>query len=377
MNEREIAEIRRRFRPDKSNIKHVRGCYVNGEREIISRFDQSLAITPQDEAEKILSILKRTLSGTPARNLIDITFSTQQAVDSEEHRLLMTLRNSALQDEEAVQALYQRIIGSLSLEGNYMILLAHDTYDIPYRAKDGGTLEDASSEVFSYILCSICPVKLTLPALSYHAEDNMLHNRVSDYIISPPELGFLFPAFDDRSTNIYNALYYSKSAAENHRELVDAIFHCEIPMPAVAQKETFQAILQDTLAEDCSLEVVQAVQGQLHEMIEEHKANKEEQPLSVSKSTVKTLLSSCEVPESRITAFEEKFDAEFGADADISPKNIVDNKLEVRMPDVTIQVKPERSDLVETRVINGTKYILIRADENVEVNGVSIHIAQE
>jgi len=377
MNEREIAEIRRRFHPEKSNIKHVRGCYVNSEREIISQFDQSLAITPQDEAEKILTVLKKTLSGTLERNLLDITFSTQQVVDSEEHRLLMALRGSELKDEEAVQALYQRIIVSLSLEGNYMILLTHDAYDIPYRSKDGDNLEDASSEVFSYILCSICPVKMTLPALSYYAEDNMLHNRASDYVLSPPELGFMFPSFDDRSTNIYNALYYTKSASENHKDFIDAIFRCEAPMPATEQKESFQSILQDTLAEDCNLDVVQAVQGQLHEIIEDHKMNKKKEPLSISKNTVKGVLSSCEVPEQRITAFEERFDAVFGEDADISPKNIVDSKLEVRMPDVTIQVKPERGDLVETRVIDGTKYILIRADENVEVNGVSIHIARE
>ena len=181
MNEREIAEIRRRFHPEKSNIKHVRGCYVNSEREIISQFDQSLAITPQDEAEKILTVLKKTLSGTLERNLLDITFSTQQVVDSEEHRLLMALRGSELKDEEAVQALYQRIIASLSLEGNYMILLTHDVYDIPYRSKDGDSLEDASSEIFSYILCSICPVKMTLPALSYYAEDNMRHTPILAY----------------------------------------------------------------------------------------------------------------------------------------------------------------------------------------------------
>ena len=43
-------------------------------------------------------------------------------------------------------------------------------------------------------------------------------------------------------------------------------------------------------------------------------------------------------------------------------------------PDVSIRVNPERRDLIETRIIDGTRYILIRADEGVEVNGVSIQI---
>lgn len=375
MNEKEIAEIRRRFRPDKSNISHVRGCYVNSNREIISQFSQSLALTPQEEAEKILALLKRSLSGTLGKNLIDVTFTTQQVVDSDEHRLLMALRNSALNDEEAVQAFYQRVIQALSLEGQYMILLAQDTYDVPYHSKDGESLEDASSEVFSYILCSICPVKMTQPALSYFASDNQLHNRTADWIVSAPELGFLFPAFDDRSANIYNALYYSRNTAENHQELVEALFNTEIPMPAADQKETFEAILETTLEKDCSYDVVQAVHEQLYELIEEHKANKEAELPVVSKRDMKQVLQGCGISEQRVKVFEEKYDAAFGSDTGLSPRNLVDSKFQVKTPDVTIQVNPERSDLIETRVINGAKYILIRAEDGVEVNGVDIHIA--
>ena len=194
MNEKEISEIRRRFRPDRSGISHIRGCYVNENREIVSQFDQSLGLMSQEESEKLLAILRRTLSGTLGKNLADITFSTQQVVDSEEHRLLMALRGSSLADEEAVQALFQRVISSLTLEGNYLILLAHDTYDVPYRAKDGERMDDASDQVFSYILCSICPVKLTKPALSYFVYENAFHDLKADWVVSPPEAGFLLPA---------------------------------------------------------------------------------------------------------------------------------------------------------------------------------------
>ncbi|MEM1484861.1 DUF4317 domain-containing protein [Oscillospiraceae bacterium PP1C4] len=376
MNEKEIAEIRRRYRPDKNNITHICGCYVNEKREIVSEFNQSLALMPQEESEKLLAILKRTLAGTQGKNLIDITFDTMQAVDSDEHRLLMALKNSSLKDENAVQSLFQLVMQSLALEGNYLILLAHDTYDVPYRSKDGERQDDASSEVFSYILCSICPIKTTKPALSYHLFDNAFHSCKEDWLVAAPELGFMFPAFDDRSSNIYNALYYSRDITENHQEFVDAVFHTEIPMPAAAQKETFQAILEETLADDCSYEVVQAVHDQLCEMIEQHKTNKEPEPLVISKNTVKSVLESCGVSDSRVMAFDEKYDAEFGANTDLSPRNIVDAKqFEVRTPDVTIHVNPERSGLVETRMINGTKYILIRVDEGVEVNGVNIHIS--
>ena len=375
MNEKEIGELRRRFRPEKSNITHVRGCYVNEKREIVSQFDQSLAMMTQTETEEILAILRRTLSGTLGKNLIDVSFDTSQVVDSDEHKLLMALRQSALQDENAVQEFFFRVTQSLVMEGNYMILLVHDAYDVPFRSADGFRQEDASSQVYSYMLCSICPVKMTKPALSYYAHENRFYNRDADWIISPPELGFLFPAFDDRCANLYASLYYTRNAGENHQEFVDTIFRQEIPMPAEAQKETFDDLLGQALAEECSLEVVQSVHEQLCDKIEAHKQNKEEQPLTLTKRQVSEVLSDSGVSEERVAAFEEKFDASFGAEAALSPRNLVDaRRFKVCTPDVTIQVNPERSDLVETRLIGGVRYILIRAEEGVEVNGVDIQI---
>ena len=376
MNEKEIAEIRRRFRPDKSNITHVRGCYVNDKREIVSEFDQSLAMMPQEEGEKLLALLKRSLSGTLGKNLLDITFATRQVVDSEEHRRLMLLRDSALNDQEGVEAFYRCVIDNLMLEGHYLILLAYDRYDVPYRSRDGERLVDASTEVFSYVLCAVCPVKMPKPALCYDIPENAFHSMKIDWLVAPPELGFLFPAFDDRSANLYNALYYTKSLEESHKEFVDAVFHTEIPEPAEVQKETFHVVMQEALEKECSLEVVQTIHEELCSMVEEHKASKEPEPLVISKRVVQGVLESCGVSGERLEAFSEQYDARFGADSSLSPRNVVNQKqFEVKTPDVTIRVNPERKDLVETRNIDGTNYILIRAEGGVEVNGIDIHIS--
>lgn len=376
MNEKEIGELRRRFRPDRSSITHVRGCYVNEAKEIISQFDQSLAMMTQEEAEKFLALLRKTLSGGIGKNLVDITFETQQVVSGEEHQLLMALRNSKLQDEGAVQALFQRCIASLELEGNYLILLAHDTYDVPYRSKDGDKQDEAGNgEVFSYILCSICPVKPTKPALSYHVQANEFREFKMDHLVSAPELGFLFPAFDERSTNLYNALYYTKDPGDSHAAFVDAVFRTPPPMPATEQKESFQSVLGEALGEECSFEVVQSVHEQLCGLIQEHKENHEPQPLTISKKTVNQVLDSCGISKDRTQLFAQQYDEAFGEETELSPKNLVEAKhIELKTPDVTIHVNPERSDLVKTQIIDGAKYILIRADEGVEVNGVNIHI---
>lgn len=375
MNEKEVSEIRRRFRPQKSNISHIRGCYVNEKGEVVSEFDQSVALMPENEAETFLAILKRALGGTLHKNLIDIEFSTQQVTHSEEHALLMALRTSSLKDDDAVHAFFQRAIDSVDLAENYVILLAKDSYDVPYRSADGEKQDDASSDVFSYVVCAICPVKLTKPALSYHVNENEFHNRLADWIVSPPELGFMFPAFDDRMANIYNALYYTKDTTQSHNRFVETLFGAEAPMPAAAQKETFGSVLNNALGKDCRCEVVQGVHNELQAMIEEHKENREEAPLMVTKGAVRQILQTYGVPGESATAFEQQFDDAFGEDAAVSPRNIVDTRqIEFKTPDVTIKVNAARGDLVHTRVIEGAKYILVRADDGAELNGVPLHI---
>lgn len=370
MNEKEVSEIRRRFRADKSNINHVRGVFVNEKKEIVSEFDQSLGMLSEEESGAILSVLKKALSGYIGRNLIDISFSNEQVLNSEEHKLLSTLRSSELRDNDAVHALYEKILPSIEMDGNYLIMLAYDSYDVFSKSASG---EDGdSSESFSYILCAVCPIKSSKYSLTYYIHENRIRNVCEDAVISAPEFGFMFPTFDDRKTNIYNALYYTKSVSEKREGFINAVFNTELPMPAAEQKETFNSLLAET---ECSFDVVESVHAELSSMIDNHKESREEEPLTVSKTTVKDILRASGVAEDRLEVFEKKFDESFGENAELSPQNIIDrNKFDLRTADATIKIDPERSEIVETRVIDGTKYILIRADSDVEVNGVNIRI---
>ena len=270
---------------------------------------------------------------------------------------------------------YQKIISSLEIEGNYMILLASDAYDVFTYRKDAGK-EDESTEIFRYILCAICPIKMAKPSLSYYVRENCFRNVVADSVISPPVLGFMFPAFDDRTTNLYGALYYTRATDNNHSELAGAIFNAgTLPMPATEQKETFRFVLADATGEACSLPMVRSVHAQLHMAMEEHKISKETDPLTVDKYAIRDMLEFCGVSEESVSQFEEKFDKGFGQNAALSPRNIVEtNRFEVRTPDVVIKVNPARTDLVDTRVIDGVRYVLVRADGGVEVNGINVNI---
>ena len=242
MNEKEIGEIRRRTRRDRSNMTAVYGCYVNANKEIISSFRQSVGMMPENEAEKYFGALKRTLSGGVGKNLIDLTFKTSQVADSPEHKFLMDLR-ADLKNDELRMAFYKKVIETVSFDENYLILIGSDSYDVPFKSKDDETQADASTEVYNYIQCAICPVKQTKPALRYMSESKEFHDGGVMQQVCAPELGFLFPAFDDRATNIYNALLYTHSPKESHQAFVDALFKVEAPKPAAEQKSPLKRCL--------------------------------------------------------------------------------------------------------------------------------------
>lgn len=374
MNIREVGEIRRHIRRDRSNMTSIYCCYVNENKEIISEFRRSTGMMSENEGEKYFALMKRTLSGGIGKNLIDIVFKTSQVVDSPEHKLLMKLRETKLEDAEVRLQFYQKVIESVSLKQNYLILLGSDSYDVPFKNSEG-TDSDRSDETYRFILCAICPVKQTKSKLHYAPEEKEFHDSGIDNVASAPELGFLFPAFDNRSTNIYNALYYTHSPKLSHEAFVDSIFHTPIPKPAYEQKRSFEALLGNALDEECSFDVVQSVHDELTGRIELHKQSHVADPLLITKEDVKGVLSSCGVSDKKIAKFSIDYDETFGFEADLHPKNIIDEKrIEIKTPDVSIKVAADRADLIETRVINGVKYILINAEENVEVNGVSIHI---
>ena len=376
MDQRGLNELRRRFRPERTGITRIYGCYVNGNREVISWVEAPLALMQQDEQEMYLGLLKKALSGALGRNLIDLSFSTEQVVDSEEHRLLQALRQSMLQDQAAREELCRRIIETIDLgETNYLILLAAEAYDVPYRGKDDLDQADASDQVYRYFVCSICPVKDPKLALQYDTRDKGFHPASTGHIASAPELGFLFPAFDDRAANIYDVLFYAKDPGELHEEVIDALFHVAPPLSAPEQKDVFETALCDALGNECSYDVVQSVHEQLHERIGAHKESKDPEPLALSVREVGGILANSGVSPERIETFQDECRERYGDDAALDPKNLIEDKrFEIATPEVKITVAPEDSYLIEARLIEGRKYLLVPVDGPVTVNGIEVKL---
>ncbi len=371
MIKQEISEIKKLFTQNNCSITRICGCYVDGEKNRKTELKQAFLSLPEEEMFKYFEILRKTLSGSFGKNLFTLDFPLKSEEEGGTQEFLLRLRDSKLKDDDLLDEFYDRIINAYEYVGNYLILVIHDVYDVPGKTSDGIDMEDASDEVYEYIMVSICPVNLSKPGLSYNPVENTFQNRIRDWVVAPPETGFLFPAFHDRSADLHSALYYSKNSEELREDFVNLILDCPLPMSAGGQKESFQMLVEETLQETCSIEAVIHIHEKLNEMIEEHK--EDPTPLVLAKDEVKTVFASSGVTNEKMELFDRCYDATAGEKTELVVSNVVNTRnFEVKTPDVVIKVNPERMDLVETKTIDGRECLVISLGSDVEVNGITV-----
>lgn len=371
MNKKEVLEIRKQFQPDTGVITRICGCYVDHEKEKKCERKDAFLSLPEEEIFKYLDIFKKTVSGSLGKTLLDMEFPLVQEETDGTQAFLLRLRNSRLQDDDLIEEFYEKVIDAFEFPENYYIILIHMVYDIPGKATDGMTMYDASEEVYEGILCSLCPVGLSTPGLSYNETENRMENRQQDWVMQMPVSGFLFPTFSERTADIHHVLYYAKKSKDIYPEFIDAMFGTKIPMTADMQKEVFQTLITETLGESCEYDVVKEIYEHIYEAVEEQKQAAE--PLELTKQDIRKAFEQSGVSTEAMEQFENIYEQVMNDKERLLAENIIDpKKLEVTLPDVCIKVKQERTDLVETRVLDGRKYFVIPADGSVEINGLDV-----
>lgn len=373
MTKKDISEIKSQYTLEDCGILRLCGCYVDGERNKITQFNENFLNLPEEEKHKYFDIFKKTLSGTPGKNLVDMKFNVDAYADEGARTFLMNLRDSGLKDDRLLNEFYDRIINNYSYVGNYLILLINQVYDIPAVTTDNIEMDDASDEVYSYILCSICHVNLSKPGLGYDEEDNNFHDKKQNHMVDVPDVGFLFPAFNKRSADEDMTLFYTKDVSEFEDGLIDCLLDCAVPLPAKQQKETFTSLVNEALGEEADLEIVKNIHENLEQIIEEKK-QESPAPVMLDKTEMKDLLEKSGVKEEKLENFEEHFEMAAGEHGKLVASNVSSGKkFEVKTPDVVIKINSDKTDIVSTQVIDGRQCLVIQIDERLEVNGISVN----
>lgn len=371
MDKKAIAEIRKLMTMNNCRIDKIRGCYVDENREIVTELKETFLALEESTVEKYCEIFRQTLGGKLGKNLFNLEFPLAEEEAGGKQDLLYRVQKSGLNDSTLVRAFFDCVIETAKFPDKYLILLAHGIYDIPGRTSDGIDMDDASDYVYDFILCSICPVILLKEGLCYDSEKMCFLDRRSDWAVQRPDAGFLFPAFNDRGSDIHQLLYFARRPDEMHPELSDDLLGCPMPLPEEDQRGVFKNVVEATLGRDCDFENVKNIHEAIGQLVEQEKDSGE--PTQIEKVQLRRILYENGAPEESLETFDAAFDDAVGEGGALMAENAADTKkLEIKTPSLRITVKAEMADMIKTRFIDGIEYLTIPVADDIEVNGIRI-----
>lgn len=428
MNKTDILELKKRFTKDKCNFTKMAGCYVDAEKNKVVDIYETFLSLEDEELLKYLDLAKKTLSGALHNNILELEFPREEEESGGKQQFLMGLRESELKNQDLIHLFFDRIIESYDYTGNYLILLFYDSYDVMKKTNDNIAL-DESEEVYNYLLCTICPVKLSKAALGYREEEHRIAPRIRDWVVGAPETGFIFPAFSERSTDIHAAMFYTKNAKEPHNELMEDFLGCPAKRTATMQKSLFEDLVQNAMDSfpEASDATLMDLQNDFQELVDEQETQENEDTLMLHPSLLKNLMTENEVPESVMKNIEETYETQFSEeppaveslidkktltenakrreklalakeidalkttiqekntvieeknavieqkDLDLLTANILSDTDDKPLPDgqLVLRVSAQKASQITTQVINGHACLVIPTDENehITING--------
>ena len=411
MNKKEVMEIKRRLKKEGCTFTRMCGCYVDAEKNKVVNFGQTFLNLEDEEFYKYLEIAKKVLSGNIGNNLLTLDIPLEEEAAGGRQQFLMGLRESKLKSEDLIDRFYDLVIDSYDYAGNYLILIFHDAYDVMTRTTDNNKL-DESEEVYEYLLCAICPVSLSKPGLGYRADENRIGPRIRDWVVGAPDTGFVFPAFNDRTTDIHSLLFYTHDTKEPHSEFMENGLGCGSKRTATEQKNLFSHIVKHALGDDDenSNDVLLDLQQKMSDYMEEQDVLfDEETGVILEGEELGKLMSDTGISDDAASSIKEAYTEKFSnqmpevahlidqktleANARVREEEALRAEVEelkqqvamhhadnaddtddtIKTYDVILRVKPEKVPQIKSQMIDGQKCLVIPMDENehAAVNGVN------
>lgn len=384
----DLMEIKKTIKKDNVTISRLATCYVYGNERKMVRKDMSFLNLPEEEFYKYLEIIKKVMDCKAGDTLQSIPVN-----NSETKKVLDTFRQTELKTPEIIDAFCEEIKKNFDFLGNYLIIFYYSAYDVPARGTDK-LKQLESDEVYNAIYCAICPVELSEPGLSFFEEEGEIHNRIRDWVVSDPEVGFMYPDFHNRTIDDSKVAYGIRNKKDQHDELATALFGARSYPTSAAQAETLTLALSESLAEEDVEKVtavtknivakVKAIEEKIKEDAEFAKVQESENPeeapvITVIREPIATIEDIKQViVESGIS--EEKADNFVKTYQEMSPE-ISDSvrvdkaykKGKIKAENIDISIPSEKMNDVVIKEIDGKRCIVIELTDNtseISVNGI-------
>lgn len=381
MDKKDVLELKRRMKKDACTFTRISGCYVDGDKNKVAKFNDTFLNLDDEVFYKYLEMAKKVFSGKMQNNILVLPFKNEY---DDEKQVLLGLRDSRLKNDELLDIFYDRVIDSYDTADHYLIVVFHDAYDVMTKTSDNNKL-DESEEVYDYLLCAVCPVALSKPGLGYLESENNIGARIRDWVVGVPETGFVFPAFSDRSTDMDNVMFYTKNAKAPHMEFAEECLGVESKMTSAEKKEAFTDLIVDTLGDE-NKDVYFDIQEKINSITENNDVEPDSLSKELTKEAVVNILSDCGLDSESVSAISKQYENVFNEDLP-SSEQLLDSKAviiaEIRNSamekavakicgsnetDVNVVVNKGVRDAVKQDIIDGQKYLLIPITDETHIN---------
>ena len=351
MNKKEVLEIKKQLIPINCNLSRIAGCFVTSEKERAFSFNKRFLSLPDEEMFSYLDLFRKGLSGRIGKTLLQMDFPTK--VKNEKQDLLMKLRETRLENEEILDDFFNKVIMEYELDDSYMILIVHGDYDIP------GKTESFTGDVYSYLMCILCPLKLDKAGLACNSAKCEIEQSIRNMMLNMPMHGFLFPTFDDRSENLHSLLYYTKKSDALNTSFIENMFGTKYMLAADEQKTAFSEALESV---DISFEGMKTLKEKSEELM------LDDENLKLDAGEMEKLVESCTSSGHGLSDLLKQQ----GAKEVILSNVISPQKTTITTDSIEIRLDNENLGKIEVRSINGMECIVIIPDGKICVDGVPV-----
>lgn len=380
MNKKEVSELRRIFSPESDLfvMNHVLTVIVNpnSESEKIRYKNVSSGITMNEyETSIYFETLKKILSTKVGKKIIEYKFPNSAYDYGEPQNILYDISQSGFINECDTETFIYQIVDNIDNSVPYSIIAAHCTYTV-FRKNKADETEKESSEEYKFILTAICPIKNEDKTFAYNfVKDEFISNKDSNLLIDKnPTDGFLFPAFNDRSSDINSVMYYTNKPKNSNISIIENVLGCSAKFSPETEFEFYKALLNTIVGDELSYDIITAMNNELQMFIDEY-GESTELPMVYKRDLYNMLnkvLEYLNIDKNKLEVFDAVYNKLIGEKIPLTAPNLVDSKFLVDVYGVSLNIKNPSVCHIESDSYK-TRIVIDIAEPNFEINGMSIN----
>lgn len=377
VNKKELGEIKKqlKFDNDKLMLKGIQEAYgKNKDGEASIQF--SRLINPdfleQEEGELYFDIFKKSLGGTPGKNLMEYAFDYSDPDAKDLQQRFYDYKNGSLLKSEEFEQLARELLVKGDYRNPVHILAGIFEYAAPGLNANNEVLEENS--VFRFMIVAISEAKLTEIGLFYNYSANEIQRKVNDemQILPSPLDAFFYPSFSQRASDVNHFVYHSKTAKKPNIDLIEDFFHIPFVASAPEQAEGFAKVIADVFPDGMEAKTALKFHENISDYINENQV--EDSMVMLDKSRIKDLLLASGANSEKMERFDSSF-ANIMEDQEVAAVNLMEKgKVSMRAPSISVSIKDDALEAVKTQVIDGKPCLIIEMNEGLEVSGLPANL---